>query len=199
VGSFYSQIRHADLDDLITGAKSKTNNDSPEMGEIVRRFDGLAAAVAYGLTPDHSTREDLANAARFALVAAVRNHTTGQDGFPSYAKVYMVGAAKRELKHWTKSALPDDVQRLSLDDELDADVLFKIHLGQSPMATRTWDSAEMVTAVERMKHDQKKLLQQRFVEDMTLGSIASVTGTTESAVSQRLATAIQAVRRAVAA
>jgi RNA polymerase sigma factor (sigma-70 family) len=199
VGSFYLRIQRADLEDLVSAAKSKTGNDSPEMNEIIRRFDGLAGAVAKGITPDRHLRDDLANAARMAVVSAVRKHTAGQSGFPSYVKAYMIGAAKRELGHWVKGELHEDQRQVGLDDEIDADALLKVHEDQPPAADRTWGSVQMTSAVGRVTPEQQNMLHMRFIDDMLLGAIADATGTTESAVSQRLGTALRTVQKVLAA
>lgn len=199
MGSFYLEIQLADLEDLITGAKSNTSNDSPEMNEIIRRFDDHAKAVAFKITRDCHLREDLANAARMGVVMAVRNHTVGQAGFPSYARAYMIGAAKRELGHWTRSGLPEEIHQVGLDEEIDADALFRIHDDLPPTADRTWGTAHTSKAIATVKTEQQELLHLRFIEDMTMGDIADTAGITESAISQRLVTVLKAVRHSMAA
>jgi RNA polymerase sigma factor (sigma-70 family) len=163
------------------------------MNEIVRRFDRLAVRTAKRLTPDHHLQEDLANAARLAVVVAVRKHVDGRPGFPSYVRTYMVGAAKRKLGRWISSALPEEAQRVGVDDEIDVVPLFKIAESLPPTGDRTWGSSKVARAIEGLGASRGELLQLRFIEDMTLSSIAKLNGTSESAVSQRLASSLKAV------
>jgi len=199
VGSFVS-IRALALDDLIGAAQRQpADDDTPEMNEIVRRFEGLAVAVAAMMTPDVDLRENLANAGRVAMVVAVRHHQLGRPGFPAYARAYIVGAAKRELQQWTRTALADDFERVVIDDETEAQALYKFSEALPPTAERTWGSTSTSAAVCHLDDRQGGLLQLRFMDDFTLATIAKLEGTSEAAVSQRLATALRAVERYLAA
>ena len=100
MGRFNLGLGDRQLDELITEAQGDPNNDSLAMGEIVRRFDRLAVKVASRLTGDSYLRDELANSARVALMAAVRRHDTSWPGFPAYARTFMRGAA---LRAWKRS------------------------------------------------------------------------------------------------
>lgn len=199
MGSYFAQNQQGELAALISAAQRNPTDDSPEMNEIIRRFDGLAIKVARSFTPDHFLQQDLANRARMALVTAVRKHKADRDGFPSYARAFMAGAAQRELGSWIGSTRSQEFSQVRLDDEVDSDLFFRICMNQPGVADRTWGSASTTGAIRRLGPDQQILLEQRFIDDLDLAAIGSGSGTTASAVSQRIATALRGVSRDLAA
>jgi RNA polymerase sigma factor (sigma-70 family) len=66
------------------------------------------------------------------------------------------------------------------------------------IADRTWGSMQTAVAVDQLKPAQQALLRLRFVEDMALAEMAGVIGVTESAISQRLSTALRVVQQVLA-
>jgi len=69
----------------------------------------------------------------------------------------------------------------------------------TPTADRTWSSSATRSVVGRLDDCQEILLKLRFVEDFTLATIPDLEGVSQAAVSQRLATALRAVERYLAA
>src|SRR5690242_14594041 len=109
MGSCVSRLQSTNLDRLIADAQRNSQDDSPEMGEIIRRFDRLARRIARSRTSCPTLQDDVANVARVALVRAVRRHD-GRIGFARYAHMFMRGAAGRELKRLARQVacdLPD--------------------------------------------------------------------------------------------
>ena len=100
----YFECSRAELQGLLENAQSEPQDDSPAMNEIVRRFEGLAQKIARSLTADEFLQGDLANEARIALVKAVRRHDSSQPTFPAFARLYMRGAAIRELGLWSRTS-----------------------------------------------------------------------------------------------
>lgn len=185
------------LTTLITDAQSLEADDSPAMNEILRRFQGLAARVAQRLTNDTSLRGDLANAALYGLVRAVRKHDGRVEGFIAYASKYMRGAALRELARM----VPDTDSDLFLvpfaehqDEGATEEINDLIDLKLCP-----WGTGIIAMVIEDLTDGQRRIVTLRYVDDQPLAQIAAVTGTTVSAVSQRLSTIHCSVEVAIAA
>ncbi len=195
-------LQYRDLDQLVADAQAAQGDDTPAMNEIVRRFEPLAQKSARSLTNDLNLREDLANAARLALVTAVRKHN-GQAGFPAYAKRYMTGAALRELRFWIDLGGAADATLTSLDAEMEAEnesSTVEQALGvEDNLYLAPWGAGDLDDAVQDLREEQRDLLVLRYIEDLELADIAEFSLTTVSAVSQRLATCRHNLSEALAA
>jgi RNA polymerase sigma factor (sigma-70 family) len=181
------------LDHLIEKAQSSDLDDTGPMNEIIRRFEPLADRLARHATRSRYLHDDLRNAARVALVRAVRRHKPQQLGFPAFAEIYMRGAVRREYERWLPPEREDESATPAFvpgGHDVDEVVLDRL----SP-----WGAGVVATVVGGLAPSQKWIAQLRYVEDAPLERIAAVTGTTSSAVSQRLATIHRAVAAALAA
>lgn len=180
------------LDELVARAQSAAADDSPEMREIIRRFDGLAKKIARSFSSCPHTQEDLANVGRVGLVRAVRAHRVGTPGFPSYARQFIRGAVRRawlrmrvlHSKEFTTD--PCDMP----DVYREADEFERVVRAGSP-----WDTDSVGSAVAALSADHQRLLVQRYEHEMLLREMAAGEGTSVPAVSQRLATAHRALAR----
>lgn len=200
MGRFACALRYRQLDALIAEAQAEGFDDSPAMGEIVSRFDGMAAHIALGLTADRQIREDLTNSARVALTIAVRRHDLSrQSGFTAYAKRFMYGAALRTLKRSQRWGCGGSNPGITVIDFTDP--------SSEPIAPAVaplqeggpWGDGELAKAVASLSPSQQDLLGRRYVADDSLADIGADTGTTASAVRQRLATAHRALAMRLAA
>jgi RNA polymerase sigma factor (sigma-70 family) len=182
------------LDDLLAAAKSAKSCDTPAMAEILHRFEGLAIKLAGAIdAPDHLF-DDLINAARMGLVNAVRHHD-GRPGFPAFAKMYMQGAARRELGRWI---VPEDARTNDLDD------LHDHHVERDEMQAvddrlAPWGGGTIAELVRGLDDDRRNVIELRYRWDMPVKEIAALVGTSGPAVSQRLATIHRSAERALAA
>ena len=165
------------------------------MDQIIRRFEGLTQRLARSMTRSPDLRDDLANAARVRLVRAVRRHDPCRPGFPAYAEKYMRGAVLREYQRWVVPDLPaaDLVEEIapgaeapSIEDQI------VNHLAP-------WGDGPVAGAIAALTQDQRVIAPSRYLDDAPLAHISAATGTTVSAVSQRLATIHRAVEIAIAA
>lgn len=187
------------LDDLITEAQGDPGNDSPAMGEIVRRFDRLAVKIAAVLTADPCRRDELANSARVALVAAVRGHDPGRPGFPAYARAFMRGAALRASKQsrsWGRGGADITVTITDFTNPMSEPLVPRV---PSPEEISPWGDGPTAAAIATMSASHQELLRRRYVDDDSFADIGQRTGTTVSAVRQRLNTAHRAVARQLVA
>ena len=105
-GYFRNRTTTVGLDKLIADAQRHSNDDTPAMNEVVKRFEGLTMRLSRSMTRSFDLQDDLANAARIALVQAVRNHDQSRPGFPAYAEKYMRGAVLREYQKWMLPEIP---------------------------------------------------------------------------------------------
>jgi RNA polymerase sigma factor (sigma-70 family) len=190
----YSPTR-ASLPQLIKVAQADPDDDSVAMNQIVRRFDPLARGLSR-ITDDRYLQDDLANAARMALVRAVRRHDGRHDTFPAFAKVSMRGAVLRELEWWRTQARP-----LQVEAEIDQSEVTPQPGPEEEVVARLapWGAGRVASTVAELAPVQHRIVHLRYVEDERLETIAAVMGTTASAVSQRLCTIHRAVERALAA
>jgi RNA polymerase sigma factor (sigma-70 family) len=182
----------AGLDLLLRNAQASDLDDTFAMNEITRRFEPLADRLARRATKNPTLQEDLQNAARLALVRAVRRHDLDRAGFPAYAQFYMRGAVNREHQRWLPS-LPQEVQGLAPDPlsvEEGADVAQIVEERLAP-----WGDGDVATAMAGLSPTQRRIVAMRYIEDAPLERIAEVTGTSCSAVSQRIATVHRSIAR----
>lgn len=195
--------RRAELQALLEDAQSEPEDDSPAMNEIVRRFEGLTQKIARSLTADEFLREDLANAARIALVKAVRRHDSSRPTFPAFAESYMRGAAIRELVIWSRTigetdetplqiplATTDLAERLPVADQPEVEVLVQL---------APWGDGQAAEIIESLDEPRLHLLKLRYVEDAPLAAIADDAEVSVSAISQRLDTIHRRIAAALSA
>lgn len=183
------------LDGLIEAAQFSDLDDTPAMNEIIRRFQPLARRLARQTTKSEHLHDDLMNAARIALVKAVRRHNPQQVGFPAFAETYMRGAARREYQRWLPPVTENDGNSGSpfeplMDEEDPADIVI--------YRFAPWGDAAVAAAMDKLSPAQQRITHLRYVEDASLERIAGESGTTSSAVSQRLSTIHRALAVAIA-
>lgn len=191
------ELRTTGLTTLISTAQASELDNTPAMNEIIRRFEPLTRRLSYGLTTSfRHLQDDVANAARSALVRAVRRHDNARLGFAGYAKRFMSGAALRELKRWQpRTGAP---VLLSVDDQADEPSVENFQDavidGIAP-----WGDGVVAATMAALSPEQGQIAKLRYVDDKPLDELAALTGTTPSAVSQRLGTIHRTVDRAFAA
>lgn len=191
------RLKTASLNELIAAAQASDLDDTTPMDEIVRRFDSHAKGVARSMTSCPHLQEDLANAARIGLVRAVRNHDLRRHGFPAYAARFMRGAAFRELRRWTDNATLDVSLDAVAEIAAQTDAEDRVEVIVDRLAP--WGDGAVARVVDGIAPDQRAIVELRYVKDAPLREIAAATGTTCSAVSQRLSTVHRVVVRALAA
>jgi RNA polymerase sigma factor (sigma-70 family) len=199
MGSFCSDLKFCQLDQLIEEAQQEPGDDSPQMNEIIRRFDPKARQLARSLSVDPNLSDDLANCARIGLVAAVRRHDPGRPGFPAYAVYFMRGGALRELKRLRRNGRGGAGITVSPTDFADAASEGLVPLVQPFERVTEWGSGATADAVASLTAAQQDLLRRRYVNDDALHDIGAPSGVTPSAVRQRLMTAHRAITRQLAA
>jgi RNA polymerase sigma factor (sigma-70 family) len=189
VGVLRKGLDSADLDALLEAAKADANDGSPQMNEIVRRFQALAWKLARGRTKSADLRWDLANAALIELVRAVRAHN-GKGAFPAYAKMRLRYEVNREHERWFPvielNEVPDTGPRLRKPAAIDAsiDPIFGALFGRPA----TWNGREVADVLGGLSADRRNLVLQCYVDGMNVTEIAAAEGISKSAVSQRLST-----------
>lgn len=196
MGFLLHGLTAATLDQLLSAAQASESDDSAAMNEIIRRFDGLARKVARRATDLPEECDELANTARVALVQAVRNHDLRRLGFPSYALHYMRGAVARARAAAT--AVPTGIVVHRIDD---------LHMEPSDHGfeemlvdeLEPWGDGPIAEIVGALNPEHRRIIDMRYVEMAPLADIAAATGTTVSAVSQRLGTIHRGVAIALAA
>jgi RNA polymerase sigma factor (sigma-70 family) len=189
-----SSSTHPSLALLIQIAQANPDDDSIAMNRIVGRFEPLTNRLSRSLASYPHLRDDLANAARAGLVQAVRHHDPGRPTFPAFARVYMRGAALRERARLVRQIGPGTER---LDPELPepgAGMEERVLVRLAP-----WGDGRVAVAVANLAPEQQEIVHLRYVDDAPLDTIASIIGTTKSAVSQRLATIHRQVEREIAA
>jgi len=177
VGSLYVWAADAALEALVEAAKAQDSNDSIAMNEIVRRFEPKALKLASLLSMDYHLQQDIANAARYAVVMAVRAHKSGTPGVAAYIATTMRGAAYRAIDRNTaerETVKPTD----------------------SPVWTSTRNLVEDTTVVDTdlrlitqdLSVEQRGLVLKRYIIGASASDIAKDAGTSVSAISQRFKT-----------
>ena len=195
MGIFVNRTIGVDLGEMIADAQRHSSDDAPAMNEIIRRFEGLTMRLSRSMTRSLDLQDDLANAARIALVRAVRHHDQSRAGFPAYAEKYMRGAVLREYQKWILPEIPHA--------EL-VEAAAQMHEFEEPQEQivdqlAPWGAGPVAAAIDQLNPSQHQIVSLRYAEDASIASIAKLTGTTPSAVSQRLATIHRAVTHALAA
>ena len=180
------ELKMVDLDRLLAVAQSCDVDDSPAMGEIIIRFEPLTKRLARSITEDHFLRDDLANAARLALVHAVRRHDLTRQGFPAFAELYMRGAVFREYRALVTPSLELTLDESDLPTEpAEEGKVFEI---ETMILERLapWGDGAVAAAIDSLSPDQLEVVERRYIDDADLATIANERGITVSAVSQRL-------------
>jgi RNA polymerase sigma factor (sigma-70 family) len=194
MGFLLGQPCRSSIEDLVVAAQASDTDDALAMTEIVRRFEGLAVNICAPIKAPANLWDDLLNAARFGLVQAVRHHD-GQPGFPNFAKLYMRGAALRELDRWIvpEIAGSEAVDRIR-SHRYPSDPIGKLINLRAP-----WGDGRVAAAIAELSDGQKQIIDLRYGQDLPVKEIATVVGTSAPAVSQRLATIHRHVALALAA
>jgi len=191
MGFSIARYERAALDELIDAAQASPADESPAMNEIVRRFEPLAKRIAGRYAKQY---DDVANAARIALVIAVRRHDRSRSGFPAYAEKFMRGAAAREYRRWVALG----AREVSLEDVPLRDL--QCTSGAKPDALgNEWGDDRVGQLLPKLTARQQRLMHRRYLDDAALRDIAAEDGCSVSAVSQRLATVHRQFRAAAAA
>lgn len=168
------------LDSQISAAQSTEVDDTAAMAVLLSRFEGLAISIAHSLTSDWSLQQDAAQGARLGLVKAVRSHTVGTPGFPSYAARYMRGEARRTLM--ATSA------RESFIEPSDYELLNVSHVQSSGT------TFELIDLISVLRPEQQAITKAHYIDGAGLGDLAGALGISKPAVCQRLATIHRALR-----
>jgi RNA polymerase sigma factor (sigma-70 family) len=192
---FKNPLSRVRLTTLVEMAQSEPSDDTAAMHEIICRFEPLTLRLVGGVqSADRFLRDDLANASRVGLVTAVRRHNGGE-GFGNFAKLHMRGAVLREYGRWISpetidgEAVERELASVACDNEADAIL----------DAMAPWGCGAVAEVVDQLDPMQRLLLELRYIDDAPVWAVAEITGTSGSAVSQRLATLHRKVARAVAA
>jgi RNA polymerase sigma factor (sigma-70 family) len=192
VKSITKPVSSASLDFLLRKAQASDLDDTFAMNELIRRFEPLADRLSKEATTDGALREDLRNAARLALVRAVRRHDLNRVGFPAFAESYMRGAVNRERQCWLPAAVDDDRAPNPVPATAGADVAEIVAERLAP-----WGSGDLAAAMATLSPPQRRIASMRYLEDASLERIAAATGTSCSAVSQRIATIHRGIARTI--
>lgn len=190
---FLSDLKHAQLADLVAAAQWERRLNSPAMNEIVRRFTGLAHRVAYEVCWVADDHDDVVNEALLELVQAVRAHRFDRGNFAAYAQVRMRGKARRvAMRLAGVEALPgEDAIEQALDSRLDG-------IDDQPLGALEGEFGDLTAAVAGLPPGQQTAVRLRFLADWTVGEIARLESVTPGAVSQRLHAAYHTLRQTAA-
>lgn len=177
MGSLYVWAAEATLEELVEAAKAEDGSNGVAMNEIVRRFEPKALQLASFLTKDYHLQQDIANAARYGVVMAVRAHKSGTAGVAAYIAMTMRGEAYRAVGRNTEERET-------------------VKAAESPVWTGTRHILEETTVVDTdlglmtqdLSVDQRNLVLQRYVIGDSVSDIAADAGTSVSAISQRFKT-----------
>lgn len=180
----------AELEDLIGAVQADRSNDSAAMSELLRRFESLALKIGRSLSSDCHTREDLANAARWGLVLAVRAHTPSTVGFAAYARRYMWGEARRRQRVPRLTEIPVDISTLV--------AVGAAHESPDYTVDSPWGFGQVAVAVLDQPAGRQQLLRERYVNDLTQQDMAVRRGISVSAVNQQLRVTFACIRQHLA-
>ena len=187
------------LDVLIAEAQEAADDDTAAMEEIIRRFELLALRLARSIAPRSAhLHDDLANVARLAVVRAVRRHDGRPDTFPGFAERYMRGAVIREYQRWLPPEIKAQPNRITPASVYLVPTAEEFEDGVVDALT-PWGDGEVASIVPQLKPIHQVLVELRYVQGASLKEIAADNGTSESAVSQRLATIHRTVASALVA
>lgn len=192
VGFTVNQLQIMELEAVVAIAKSDAAGSSRAMNEVVRRFEKRADYFANTLCFVNDDRADVKNAALMAVVAAVRAHDPARGGLKTYIGMTMEGAARRVSKRlgdeWGSApAKPFDaaVDRDSIREPRPIDNIDIVVYG------------DLTPAVEALQPRQLRLVERHFIDGLGPKEIADEEGTTTSAVTQRIHTVVNHLRRSL--
>lgn len=192
---FLCSSAEAALPTLIAQAQGGGDTGDRAIDEIARHFEAWIKSIGQRMASGRSYRDDVENAARYALVKAVLRHRGRPETFPAFAKRYMMGAALREAQRWGQSGPWSQCQIEAVNPKewpnAPAADTIPDHLG--------FGDGSVGAAVRQLRPDQQRLLTQRYIEDLPLAAMGSMSTTSVAAVSQRLATAHRAIQKLLAA
>jgi len=182
VGFSISGAQNAPLADLVAAAQADPNSDSIAMNEIVSRFELKAQRLARDRTTDLHLQRDIANAARYAVVMAVRAHNLTMPGFAAYVVRTMAGESRRAFG---RAVCQDEV---AVAD--DAELWIRPSMPQPSSAIES----DLGLLAAHLSDEQRVLVFARYVRDADLAQIATEAGTSVSAVSHRIKTIHRVIR-----
>jgi len=180
-----SGVHDAPLTDLVVAAQADASSDSVAMNEIVRRFEVKASVIARALTPDIHLQQDVANAALYAVVMAVRAHDPAVHGFAAYVVRTMRGAALRAFA------------RLSHAGEISTAADAEVWATQKAPEVSSAVDGDLKILTADLSTEQRSLIFARYVEDVQIIDLARLAGTSKSALSHRFSTIHRTVRSTV--
>jgi RNA polymerase sigma factor (sigma-70 family) len=183
MGSFYA-LSELSLDDLVAAAQAKSADDTEEMAEILRRFDGAIMKIARSYSSDANIQHDAAQAARLGLVKAVRGHKLGTPGFTTYAWRFMKGDALREIKSLQTPEIVNDPTEPAWLDQPERDAV--------PDTT-----FEVIDLMNVLAPEQQKLAKAHYIGGAAFKDIAEYLHISRPAVTQRFAVIHRTLRTAV--
>jgi RNA polymerase sigma factor (sigma-70 family) len=196
MGSLAFRFKYCELDDLLLEAQG--DGGKPRVAavtEIIQRFEPLTMKIARSVTSDRDLQEDVANAARQGLVAAIRRHDLTRPGFPSYAERFMRGAAGRERHQWLRNQpVLIDVTDPEVRKFVERPIVDLLNIDRT-----AWGEGQTAQVVAELPAAGRQLLADRYILDLSLAEISKASGTTVSAVSQRLRTVHKAMAAELAA
>lgn len=181
---FSYALSELSLDDLVAAAQAKTADNTEEMAEILRRFDGSVRKVARFYTTDWDMQNDAAQAARVGLVKAVRAHKPGTTGFTTYAWRFMKGAALRAVKSMqTPETVVDPIEYAWPD--------------QPPRDSAPDTTFEILDLMAALTPEQETIAKAHYIADMSFKDISLQLGISQPAVTQRFSTIHRTLRISV--
>jgi RNA polymerase sigma factor (sigma-70 family) len=169
---FFCTLSELSLDDLVAAAQANSADDTEEMAEILRRFDGAVWSVARSYTADADLRNDAAQAARLGLVKAVRAHKLGTAGFTTYAWRYMKGEALRTIKSMQIQETVVDPTAYAWPD-------------QPPRDAAPNTNFEVLDLMAALTPEQQTIAEAHYIGDVSFKDIAAQLGISRPAVTQR--------------
>ncbi len=172
------------LDDLVAAAQAKSADDTEEMAEVLRRFDGAVRTIACSQTADVDLRQDAAQAARLGLVKAVRAHNLGTAGFTTYAWRYMKGEALRAAKSMRTRESAVDPTEYGWPDRPPADAALDT-------------TFEVLDLLAVLTPEQRRIAQAHYIADLSYKDIAALLQISRPAVTQRFTVIHRSLRSAV--
>jgi len=183
MGLFYT-LSEISLDDLVAAAQAQAADDTEEMAEILRRFDGAIMKIARSCTTDAHLLHDAAQGARLALVKAVRAHTLGTAGFTTYAWRFMKGAALREVTSLQTPEIVNDPTKAVWLDQPERDAV------SDP-------TFEVIDLLNVLAPEQQMVAKAHYIGGVPFKDIAEHLHISKPAVTQRFTVIHRTLRIAV--
>jgi DNA-directed RNA polymerase specialized sigma subunit len=193
MGTIRSWTR-APLEELVAEAQVR-GMYSRATTEVIRQFEPLTMSLGARYAAGKPHRDDIENAARYALTQAIQRHRGPIETFPAYAKRYMTGAASRELGRWLA---PAGTAIIAIADMREQDIV-KAMLVEAAWRQGDWGDGATADIITKLDSSRQRLLARRYIADEELAEIAADAGTSVSAVSQRLSAVHRKIRAMLAA